>query len=78
MRQLLRVKKITLLRSCIEIFFGARKFTALFLTQMHETMNHHGTFFNVSGPIEKSHILRTQMNEKTCAFNNGRQKTFFV
>jgi hypothetical protein len=31
-------------------------------------------FFNVFGPIQKSHILWTQMNEKSCAFNNGRQK----
>jgi hypothetical protein len=28
-------------------------------------------FFNASGPIQKSHILLTQMNEKFCTFFDG-------
>jgi hypothetical protein len=44
---------------------------------MCEKMNRCGTLFNASGPIQKSHILLTQTNEKICAFNNGGQKYFF-
>jgi hypothetical protein len=46
---------------------------ATFLRQMREKMNRYGTFFNASGPIPKS-----QMNEKTRAFNNGRQKNINI
>jgi hypothetical protein len=45
---------------------------------MREKMNRYGTFFNASGAIQKSHILLTQINEKNCAFNNGRQKNTFI
>jgi hypothetical protein len=52
--------------------------TALFLMQIREKMNRNGTFFNDSGPIQKSRILWMQMNEKICTFNNGRQKNMYL
>jgi hypothetical protein len=51
--------------------------TSLFLTEnacKNEPLWH---FFNASWAIQKSHILWTQMNEKTCAFNNWHQKIVF-
>jgi hypothetical protein len=43
-----------LLNAQVFFYFSRKK---LFLTQMREKMNRYDTFFNASGPIQKSHIL---------------------
>jgi hypothetical protein len=44
---------------------------------MRGKMNRYGTFFKASWPIQKSHILLTQTNEKTCTFLTDVKKKYY-
>jgi hypothetical protein len=46
-----------------QVFSVIRVHKKLLLTQMREQMNRYGTFFNASGPIQKSHTYFMNANE---------------